>query len=153
MAIDNKQLLRRFTEEIWNKANFEAIDELCDPSYEARDPMIGTYARDGLKETVKAYRSAFPDLKLEIVGLISEGNLTAVRWTARGTNLGSFMGMPPTGKSTVVTGIAFSEVRNGKVVKDYNEYDALGLLRQLGVDPKSLPMPVTQKQPELGRHV
>ena len=72
MAFDNKQITRRFIEEVWNTGNLALVDELVDPSYEGRDPVVGTYKRDALKQTIEGYRKAFPDLKLEIVHLVAE---------------------------------------------------------------------------------
>lgn len=141
MAFDNKQIARRFIEEVWNKGDLTAVDELLDPGYEGHDPVVGTYKRDGLKQTVESYRSAFPDLKLEIVNLVADDRFVATRWIARGTHLGTFMGIEPTQKKTVVTGIALSELRNGKIVSELNEYDAFGLLRQLGAGDKLMVEP------------
>lgn len=141
MAIDNKQLARRFFDEVWNRGRLEAIDELVDASYEGRDPIIGLNKRDGLREAVKSYRAAFPDMKFEIVNVLGDGNFVCTRWTVRGTHQGPFMGMEPTGKVAVVTGIDVGEYRNGKLISDVSEYDALGMLRQLGLDTVAMPLP------------
>lgn len=152
MAIDNKQLARRLIEEVWNKGNLQLIDELVDPNYDGRDPLVGATKRDGLRESVKAYRTAFPDLKIEVASILSEGNFVCTRWTAKGTHRGTLLGMAPTGKTAVVTGIDFAEVRNGKILVDYAEYDALGLLRQLGLDSVAMPLPSLKPAVESTKH-
>jgi steroid delta-isomerase-like uncharacterized protein len=125
---------------IEGKGKLELIDELIDPSFEGHDPLMGTTKRDGLRESVKSYRAAFPDLKFEVNALVTEGNFVAVRWTARGTHRGELMGIQPTGKSTEVTGIDLAELRNGKIVSLHGQFDALGLMRQIGGDVMALPI-------------
>ena len=66
---------------------------------------------------------------------VAEGDKVVTRYTTRGTQLGSFMGMPPTGKYVTVTGIAIARFANGKVVEEWGNADDLGLLQQLGVVP------------------
>ena len=141
MATNNKLIARRFIEEVWNAGNVTLVDELVDPGYEGHDPVVGTYKRDGLKQTIASYRSAFPDLKLEIVTQVADDRFVVTRWIARGTHLGTFMGLEPTRKRAVLSGINLGELRNGKIVSDHNEYDALGLLRQLGAGEKLMAEP------------
>lgn len=152
MAIDNKQLARRLNDEVWSKGNLQLIDELIDPTFEGRDPLVGAMNRDALRESVKAYRAAFPDLKIEVASILSEGNFVCTRWTAKGTHRGTLLGMAPTGKTAVVTGIDFGEIRNGKFIADYAEYDALGLLRQLGLDTVAMPVPNLKPVVESTKH-
>ncbi len=149
MATDNKALSRRVIEEVWNKGNFEAIDELFDPSFKSEDPMLGTVDLDGFRESVKQYRTAFPDLKIEILSLVAEGNFVCTRWRATGTHRGPLLGMEPTGKKAVTNGLDFSEVRNGKVISDYNAFDSLTLLKQLGLESVAVPTPELRGKPEV----
>lgn len=151
MATDIKQLSRRLLEEVWNKANFAVLDEIVDPSFKSEDPALGTSDKAGYIEAVKAYRTAFPDLKIEIVSLIAEGDFVVTRWIARGTNKGSFLGMPPSGKYAETVGLDLAEVRNGKFVKDFNVYDSMSLLRQLGLESVGVPTPELRKPPEVGK--
>jgi steroid delta-isomerase-like uncharacterized protein len=152
MATDTKQLSRRLIEEVWNNGNLGLLDELCDSSFKSEDPMLGTVGCDGFRESVKAYRTAFPDLKIEILNLVSEGNYVVTRWRATGTHRGPLLGMAPTGKVAVTNGIDFAEVRNGKFVSDYNSFDSLSLLKQLGLDSVGVPVPDLRTSPELQRH-
>jgi steroid delta-isomerase-like uncharacterized protein len=136
-------------DEVWNKGNYAAIDELMDQSFKCEDPVMGTVDKAGYLETVKGYRNAFPDLKIEIVSLFAEGNFVTTRWIARGTNTGSFLGMKPTGKFAETTGLDLAEVRDGKFISDFNVYDSLSLLRQLELDSVGVPAPELHKQPEV----
>lgn len=138
---DNKLIARRLIEEVWNKGDVTLIDELVDPGYEGHDPVLGTYKRDGLTQAVQSYRSSFPDLKLEIVNQVADDRFVVTRWIARGTHLGPFMGVEPTKKFAVTSGIDLTEVRDGKIYSDFTEYDSLGLLKQLGVAEKFMGEP------------
>jgi predicted ester cyclase len=148
MATDVKALSRRLVDEVWNKGNYAVIDELMDPNFRSEDPVIGTVDKAGFLETVKGYRSAFPDLKIEIVSLLVEGNFVTTRWIARGTNKGKFLGMEPSNKFAVTTGLGLAEVRNGKFISDFTVYDSLSLLKQLDLDTVGVPTPELHKKPE-----
>ena len=148
MATDNKQVARRVIDEIWNKGKLDMIEELLDPAYEGHDPLLGGLKRDSFRQSVKAYRSAFPDLKMEINALLVDGNFVTTRWTARGTHLGPLLGKESTGRSASVTGISVGEIRNGRIISDYAEWDALGLFRQLGLDDVNVPLAVRERTRE-----
>ena len=66
---------------------------------------------------------------------IADGDKVASRWIARGTNTGAFMGMPPTGKQVTIAGMLIVRVAGGKMVESWVNFDALGMLQQLGVVP------------------
>lgn len=153
MAIDNKQLVRRMIDEVWNKGNYEVINELVDPNYEGHDPMLGALKREGFREAVKAYRTAFPDLKIEATAIVSEGNYVCTRWTSYGTHRGPLMGKAPTGKTSTLLGVNFAEVRNGKLFLDYQVFDSASLARQLGLDFAAMPLPGFKPTVETGKHV
>ncbi len=133
---DNKALDRRGFEEVWNKGNLAVVDELNDANVVTHNPpgppLRGTEA---FKQFVLMYRRAFPDMQLTIEDQIAEGDKVVTRWTARGTHQGELMGIPPTGKQATVTGITVGRVVNGKFVESWSNFDALGLMQQLGVVP------------------
>jgi steroid delta-isomerase-like uncharacterized protein len=149
MATDIKKLSRRLLDEVWTKGNLAVVDELMDPSFKSEDPVMGSVDKAGYLETVKGYRTAFPDLKVEIVALYAEGNFVITRWIARGTNTGPFLGMKPTGKFAETKGLDLAEVRDGKIISDFNVYDSMSLLRQLELDTVGVPTPELHKQPEV----
>ena len=78
---------------------------------------------------------AFPDLQFTLDDLLADGEQVVARFTARGTQTDVFQGIPATGRSAVVSGIAIYRLDEGKVVEQWLEYDQLGLLQQLGVIP------------------
>jgi len=133
----SKAMDRRVYEEVWNGGNLAVIDELVAANYVDHDPNPTSTLEglEGLKQSVTMYRTAFPDVHFTIEDQIAGGNTVVTRWTARGTHQGAFMGIPPTGKQAMVTGISIARVADGKFVEGWTNFDALGLLQQLGAVP------------------
>ena len=139
MSEANKKLARRFIEEALNKGDFRVIDEAVSNDYVYREPTIGERrGRDGFKQLLTMYRTAFPDCAMTVEEQIAEGDRIVTRWTARGTHRGELFGIAPTGKQITVTGIVISRFAQGKLVEDLEIYDSLGLMRQFGVVPATL---------------
>jgi steroid delta-isomerase-like uncharacterized protein len=132
---DNKSLVRRGIEEVWNQKNLAIVDELGAPDYISHNPTMTTHGLEQYKQLVTMYFSAFPDLHITIEDQVAEGDKVVTRWTAGGTQQGAFMGIPPTGKQAVVTGITIDRFANSKAVETWNNSDDLGMLQQLGVIP------------------
>ena len=140
-AEENKAIVRRWTEEGFGEGNLAVADEVGATDFINHNPVAGQQpGREGLKAAVAMLRGAFPDLRVQIENLISEGDKVALRDTISGTHLGSFAGIPPTGEQVEVARIAIFRVVDGKIVEHWANTDMLGLMRQLGV----IPMP--QKQ-------
>jgi steroid delta-isomerase-like uncharacterized protein len=87
---------------------------------------------DGMNEA-KGWRSAFPDLAVNVDLMVAEGDLVAVRWTARGTNTGTGNGIPATGRKVEVSGTAIFRFEDGKIAEEWTSANSLGLLKQLGL--------------------
>jgi predicted ester cyclase len=131
----NKEIVRRLTIEPW-EGNLGVIDEYVAADYVGHDPSIpDLHGPDGMKEFMTGYLAAFPDARITIDGILAEGDLVTVRWTARGTHQGDLMGISPTGKQVTVTGISIARLTGGKVVEEWTNWDTLGMLQQLGVVP------------------
>jgi steroid delta-isomerase-like uncharacterized protein len=136
MADANKRIIQRLFEESWT-GNFDAIDEFISPDYVGHDPseQEPTRGRDGIKEFIARYRTAFEGTRVTVDDQFAEGDKVATRWTARGTHSGEISGIAPTGKDVTVTGVTISRFAGGKVVEEWTTWDTLGLLVQLGVVP------------------
>ena len=78
------------------------------------------------------YRNAFQDLRLTVEELLSDGETITARWSCRGTHKGELNGIAPTGKQIAITGISIARFAGGKMVEGWVNWDALGLMRQLG---------------------
>src|SRR5437764_11463886 len=88
-----------------------------------------------MRAFIETYRTAFPDARLELGELIAEGDLVAGPWRATGTHQGELMGIPATGKPISITGMGMDRVVDGKIVESWANWDALGMLGQIGVAP------------------
>ena len=137
----NKKAAKRILEEVFSQGKFEVVDELVHDDAVGHDPALPEPVRGpgGVKELVRGYRDAFPDLNLSIDEQVSEGDLVATRWTARGTHRGELFGIPATGKESTVTGITLDRFKDGKIAESHTNWDTLGLLQQIGAIPTLVP--------------
>ena len=138
MSEKNKTVVRRLFEEVWNKGNLPVTDELFAPNYVHHDsstPDVGP-GPESEKKRATLYRTAFPDLRLTIEDIIAEGETVMARWSCRGTHKGDLSGIAPTGKQFTISGISIARIANGKMAEGWVNWDALGLMQQLGVVPE-----------------
>src|SRR5262249_18760301 len=127
-AEQHKTLARRVVEEIWNKGEYFALDQVCTSDFVLHDPANPfVKTRRDLEHLVPTYRRAFPDLRLVIHDQLAEGDLVMTWWGARGTHTGPLFGYPPTGKLVRVTGITLDLIRDGQIAESRALWDALGL--------------------------
>ncbi len=147
-AEENKAIVRKLNDEVWNKGNLSAIDELVSPDYvvhetEANDDSIFGQNKqagpEGVKQAAWILRTAFPDVQMTFDDLVAEGDRVVLRWTARATHSGPLGRIPPTGKRATVTGVWIDRLAGGKVVEEWQNWDLFGLLMQLGVIPAPAP--------------
>jgi len=138
MSEHNKAIVRRLFTELWNNGNLSVADEVFAPNYAHYDPSTPDFGPgpDSEKKRAALYRTAFPDLHLTIEDVIAEGETVMTRWSCRGTHKGDLNGIAPTGKHITITGLTVARVSNGKIVEGYVNWDALGLMQQLGVVPQ-----------------
>jgi steroid delta-isomerase-like uncharacterized protein len=135
MSEQNKTLVRRTFEEMWNRGNFSIINEHLAHDFINHTPFGEMHGLEGAKQFGSMLRTAFPDLHATVEDQIAEGDRVATRWTARGTHRGEFQGIPATGKQMEITVMTISRVANGKLVEQWGNPDLLGLMQQLGVVP------------------
>jgi steroid delta-isomerase-like uncharacterized protein len=135
MSEHNKAIVRRLVEELWNKGNLSVADELFAPNYEHHDASTLDFGRGPESEKKRAtlYRTAFPDIRLTIEDIIAEGETVMTRWSCRGTHKGDLSGIAPTGKQINISGVTIARLANGKLAEGWVNWDALGLMQQLGV--------------------
>ena len=137
MALEEiKKLDRRLYEEAWNRGDFAVIEQVVSPQFLLHDPaMPGIKGIAGMKQYIGTYRTAFPDLRFTIEAQIAEGEFVVTRWAAFGTQQGPLPGVHPTGKTSTVTGMSIGRFVEGKLVETWVNWDALGMLQNLGVVP------------------
>ncbi len=141
MAEENKALVRRWFEDLFNEGNLDVADEIIAPNHLEHDPTLPDLpiGPEGQKQLVNLYRSAFPDARITIEEQVAEGDTVVTRWTGRGTHQGELMGVAPTGNQVTVTGVLISHISEGKIVESWSNYDALGMLQQIGAVPGAPP--------------
>ena len=137
MTLDeNKNIARRWSDEIWAKRNLAAVDELFAPDFVFAYPSAGVPPNlEGYKQFVTMSFATFEDIHCTPEDIVAEGDKVTVRWTWRGTHKGEFMGVAPTGKQVTLTGISILRIVGGKIVEEWGEMDTLGMLQQLGAFP------------------
>jgi steroid delta-isomerase-like uncharacterized protein len=137
MSAQNKAAMRRIYEEIWNQGKFEVVDEVISPDYVGHlpTPPGAPSGREGLVWLIKAYRTAFPDIHVQVEDQIAEGDQVLTRITIQGTHQGQLMNIPATNKHVTVTALVLTRFKNGRNVEGWAELDRLGLMQQIGVAP------------------
>jgi steroid delta-isomerase-like uncharacterized protein len=131
---ENKALVQRQFEEVWNSAKWATVDQLFAEDYVNHDPYNpdqGT-GPEGFKQRVAGYRGVLGGFDLRIERQFAEGDMVETHWSLRGTHDGPLEGIDPTGKSIYVDGQLISQIRGGKFVEEWVHWDTLGLLRQIG---------------------
>ncbi len=130
---ENKALIRRFYDEVWNKGNLDVAFEVFADDYVRHDPR-GTQALPGpagQKKVAGDFRAAFPDLTMRVELMLAEDDLVAARWIMEGTNTGAWGGVAATGRHARFAGVNLFRLAEGKVVELWNHRDDLGLMQQL----------------------
>jgi steroid delta-isomerase-like uncharacterized protein len=131
-AQQNKDLVRRAVDEIWNGENYEKLDQFVSPEFTVYlSPEEKIHGLDGIKQFYVSLRQAFPDIHFTIQDQIAEGDKVVTQWTAHGTHRGEFKGIPASGKRFTLSAIDIDKVVDGKVVECWAKMDELGLLKQL----------------------
>jgi hypothetical protein len=134
----NKATSRRWIEEVFSKGNLAVADEIVAPNHSNSGPaaLPGLpNGPEGGKMIVTFWRTAFPDLHFTIDEQIAESDTVMTRWTATGTQTGELAFMPPTGKSTTVTGVLIDRFENGMIAHTWAIFDQFGMMQQLGLIP------------------
>lgn len=137
MSEENKALVRRWFEEVFNQQDFDVAEEIVAQDHVDHDPTLPDTPSgpEGVKQSVSLYHGAFPDAHITVEDQIAEGDLVATRWTGRGTHQGDLMGVPPGGNRVTVAGITINRISGGKIVESWDSYDALGMMQQVGAIP------------------
>ncbi len=128
---ENKAIMRRYPEEVYNQGKLDVLDEIFDKNIVAHwgVEMEGLQT---IKEYISINTNAFPDVKITIKDQIAEGDKAVMRAFFTATHQREFNGNAPTGKKVKVTGIIIFKIANGKIIESWAETDALGWMKQLG---------------------
>jgi steroid delta-isomerase-like uncharacterized protein len=131
----NKALVRRFIDEIFVQGRTATVDELLADDFVAHTWPSTGHPKDDLKGAIERTSKGLSDVSFTIDDMIAEGDEVAVRLTARATQTGEMMGMPPSGKTYEIGEIHIFRVRDGKVTEHWHQFDQMGMMKQLGAMP------------------
>lgn len=134
MSEANKQLVRRWFEEVWNKQREEAIDEMFAPAgkaYGFPEPNPVLIGPEDFKGFYRTFLGAFPDIRITTRELIAEGDLVAVTWTATMTHLGDTLGFPATMKKETLDGCSVLRVHGPQILEGTNYMEMQALIDRL----------------------
>ena len=134
--MDAATLMRRWFDEVWNQGRAESIDELFPADavlWGVSSMGVASQGPAEFKEFYKALRAACPDVHIELEDVVQEGDMAFARWTATMTHTGEGLGMAPTGRAMKLSGMSALRVQGGKLVEGWNNWDQMGMARQLGV--------------------
>jgi predicted ester cyclase len=134
-AEDNKAIVRRYRA-IHNSNNLDGLDQIVASDLISHNALPGLPAGlAGGKMAHMGFLAAFPDSQTSTDDLIAEGDKVVERYTFVGTNKGSFMGAPATGKQVRSSSVSIYRIANGKIVEHWGENDTMAVMTQLGMMP------------------
>jgi len=133
---ENKAIIRRWFDEVINHKRIDRADLFVASDYVDHGALPGQApGLEGAKQKWAMYIAAVPDLRGTVDDMVAEGDKVAARWTAEGTQQGELLGIPPTGKHFRFSGISICRLAEGKMGEQFEQWDRLDLMQQLGVIP------------------
>lgn len=138
---ENKAIVRRFYEELWNKRNLSVADEIIAPECVTHQLQSGAISvavprsPEAVKQHVNEWLTGFPDLRFEVQQMIAEEDLVTSRSMMSGTHTGAWLGIAPTGKEVSIRLMVTQRIADGRIVEDWVLVEALGFFQQLGLIP------------------
>ena len=132
---ENKAIARRFVQEIFLEGRAESVEELLSDDFTPHRWGSTGAGKAELIAAIERVSAGLADASMTIEDVIAEGDRVAVRLTSRATQVGPFMGLPPSGKSYEIGEIHIFRILDGKVVEHWHQADFLGMMRQLGALP------------------
>lgn len=136
---ENKAIVTRWVDKFWNQQDRDVIDELLSPNYILHNPDGPVHGPEAFKQFSAAFHTAIPDLHVTVETMLAEGDKVVWRYHLQGTHDGELLGIPPSGKPVVLTGIIISRFANGKWEEDWQNNNLVGLLQQIGAIPTPEP--------------
>ena len=137
MSVEENRALARRSWEIVSQRNPDLIEEFYPPEFVWHEPDRDIRGYEQAKQFVSTFFEAFPDINISVEDVIAEGDKVVSRYTGRGTHQGETEDFgPPTGKQLEVEGITIHRIEDDKIVEEWNQYDNLSILQQLGLAPE-----------------
>jgi len=137
MPDQRKDLVRRFYDEVMNEGDLDRIAELCTEDMVDHEAPPGTpEGIEGVKLFIGMFRSGFPDIHVELVSAVEEGDMVAARCRVTGTHEGEFMGVPPSHSKIDIEWIDMIRLEGDKCAEHWGVSDNLALMQQIGAMPQ-----------------
>ena len=130
----SEALVSRFITDVFEQGRTDVVDELVTPDFVSH-PLPGA-GPDVMKQAISRVSTGLSDARFDIQDVVAEGDRVAVRLTSTATQVGEFMGMPPTGRSYTIEEIHIFRISDGRIAEHWHQGDMLGMLRQLGLMPE-----------------
>ena len=132
---ENRVLVGDYYEAVYNRHELDRLGTYLAPDFVSAGPG-GRMDREAHAAALAASLAALPDLRLTLEEQVAEGDAVVTRWSARGTQLGPLFGIPPTGRTVTASAIHIHHLREGRIVEQWEQFDTLGVLGQLGLVPR-----------------
>jgi steroid delta-isomerase-like uncharacterized protein len=137
-AEKSRSVVSRFFEDVLNRHDLAAMAAIASPDIlihpTAMPCEASYYGIAGVNDWLSEMWAAFPDLNVSIDATVAQGDIVAVRWTARGTSKGSFLMLPPTDKAIEYTGVSMYRVEHDHIAEIWETRNTLGIMLQLNPD-------------------
>ena len=134
--IENKAIFNHLQEELWSKRNFSVLDEVFSPEVHYQTPSMELHNLDELKILVNGYFLAFHDAKVTVTDQIAKDDTVVTKVAYEGVHKGKFGELEPTGNKIKLEAITINRLANGKIVDEWEMFDELGMMKQLGLEMK-----------------
>lgn len=137
---ENKAVIRCFIEEVNHRGEKTAVEQFLAPDYLDHSAPPGLpLGPHGWRILRARFFKAFSNLHITIEDMVAEGDWVAVRFVMRATHIDELMGIPPTGRQIMLTGLDLNRFKDGKIAERRGNQDDLGLMQQLGAFPTPEP--------------
>jgi steroid delta-isomerase-like uncharacterized protein len=137
MSAENIATSKRGLEEAFNRGNLDVIDQDTTEDFVNHDPIMGDQDQDASKQSIAAYRQAFPDIHITIEEIFDADDKVVMRWRGDGTFENEFMGLQPTNeKGDPVKGITIDRYEGGKIAESWTQWETLTFMRNIGAIPQ-----------------
>ena len=137
MSEEHERALRTLVDMINNK-DIKGFEDVYDPgvAYHGTGELAEA-DRGAFVQFIGAMFEAFPDLNITLDDVFSSGDKVAYRMTIKGTHKAELMGIPATNKAVTIGSIGIARVSGGKIVEEWENFDELGMMQQLGAIPST----------------
>jgi len=143
MSQANIETSKRVILEGFGEGNADLLDEVCAEGFVDHDPIQGDQDKESVKQRIREYKAAFPDLEFTIDDIFAADDKVVIRWSGEGTFENEFMGQQPTGeKGDPIRGIGIDRFdADGRIVEAWAQWDVLTFMRQIGLIPEAVEAP------------